>query len=243
MAPGYLSEMFVSFQGEGSQVGRRQLFVRLTGCNLRCRYCDTPDSLERGPGYVIHQQGGVVRGENPLTATAAVQAALELLGGEQVDGMSITGGEPLLQSEFLAELLADDRLPRPRLLETNGMLPNRLRQVVSLLDIISMDIKLPSNSGEPGFWDAHARFLEIAAGKAYVKVLVDRNTDPGEVERAASLVKNTAPATPLFVQPITDPDGACALPISSLQVFFAASRRHLSDVRVLPQTHKMLEIQ
>ena len=47
MRPGYLSEIFVSFQGEGAHVGYRHLFVRLAGCNLRCRYCDTPDSRER----------------------------------------------------------------------------------------------------------------------------------------------------------------------------------------------------
>jgi 7-carboxy-7-deazaguanine synthase len=53
--PGYLSEIFVSFQGEGAHVGRRHLFVRLAGCNIRCRYCDTPDSLDRTATYTIHE--------------------------------------------------------------------------------------------------------------------------------------------------------------------------------------------
>jgi len=42
---GNVSEVFVSFQGEGVHAGRRHLFVRLGGCPLRCRYCDTPESL------------------------------------------------------------------------------------------------------------------------------------------------------------------------------------------------------
>ncbi|HXQ24039.1 MAG TPA: hypothetical protein VN812_20325, partial [Candidatus Acidoferrales bacterium] len=57
MKPGYLSEIFASFQGEGAHVGRRHLFVRLAGCNMRCRYCDTPDSLERTAGYTIYDGG------------------------------------------------------------------------------------------------------------------------------------------------------------------------------------------
>src|SRR5438445_192596 len=42
---GNVSELFVSFQGEGVHAGRRQLFARLGGCPLRCRYCDEPESL------------------------------------------------------------------------------------------------------------------------------------------------------------------------------------------------------
>ncbi|HSP97289.1 MAG TPA: 7-carboxy-7-deazaguanine synthase QueE [Candidatus Dormibacteraeota bacterium] len=241
MADGYLSEIFLSFQGEGTQVGRRQLFVRLAGCNLRCRYCDTPDSLERVPSCRVSAADGTLRElANPLSAAAVLDAALPLLEPEAaVDGMALTGGEPLLQTEFLAELLADDRWPRPRLLETNGMLPESLRAVLPLVDVVSMDIKLPSNSGERGFWDQHARFLAIAGDKAYVKVLVDAGTDLDDVDRAAALVGDRAA---VFLQPITAGDGRVDVTANDLRRFFAAARRHVADVRVLPQTHKMLAI-
>ena len=68
------------------------------------------------------------------------------------------------------------------------MLPESLRSVLPLVDVVSMDIKLPSNSGERAFWDQHARFLSIAGDKAYVKVLVDAGTDLDDVDRAAALV-------------------------------------------------------
>lgn len=241
MADGYLSEIFLSFQGEGTQVGRRQLFVRLAGCNLRCRYCDTPDSLERVPSCRVSAADGTLRElANPLSAAAVLDAALPLIEAEApVDGMALTGGEPLLQTEFLAELLADDRWPRPRLLETNGMLPESLRAVLPLVDVVSMDIKLPSNSGERGFWDQHARFLAIAGDKAYVKVLVDAGTDLDDVDRAAALVGDRAA---VFLQPITAGDGRVDVTANDLRRFFAAARRHVADVRVLPQTHKMLAI-
>jgi organic radical activating enzyme len=242
VADGYLSEIFLSFQGEGTQVGRRQVFVRLAGCNLRCRYCDTPDSLERGASVRVFGLDGAARElPNPLSATTVLNAALPLLeAAGPVDGTSLTGGEPLLQAEFLAELLADERWPRPRLLETNGMLPESLRTVLPYLDVVSMDIKLPSNSGERAFWDQHAHFLAVAGDKAYAKVLIDTGTDIDDVERAAALVGDRVP---VFLQPITASDGRVDVTAADLQRFFAAARRHAPDVRVLPQTHKMLAIQ
>lgn len=243
MADGYLSEIFLSFQGEGTQVGRRQLFLRLSGCNLRCRYCDTPDSLEREKTCRVHGIDGSVRElPNPLSAETVVAAVRPLLDADgPVDGTALTGGEPLLQAEFLSTLLASGDWPRPVLLETNGMLPESLRAVLPLIDVVSMDIKLPSNSGERGFWDQHARFLALAGDKAYVKVLVDAETDLVEVERAAAIVGDRAA---VYLQPITSGGGAVvAIGATDLQRFFSTARRHAADVRVLPQTHKMLAIQ
>lgn len=241
MADGYLSEIFLSFQGEGTQVGRRQLFVRLAGCNLRCRYCDTPGALERVPTCRVLGSDGAVRElANPLSPEAVVAAARPLLEIDRlVDGTAITGGEPLMQADFLAELLAHDTWPRPILLETNGMLPEPLRRVVPLVDVVSMDIKLPSNSGERPLWGPHAEFLAIAGDKAYVKVLVDAGTDVAEVERAADVVAGHAA---VFLQPITGSDGEVDVTPAHLERFYAAARRRTSDVRVLPQTHKMLAI-
>jgi 7-carboxy-7-deazaguanine synthase len=244
VAQGYLSEIFVSFQGEGIHAGRRQLFIRLAGCNLRCRYCDTPDSLERVSHFRVHAADGSSRAlPNPVSATATLAAALPLIGDEPIDGVAITGGEPLMQAAFLAELLADARLPRPRLLETNGMLPDPLADVLALVDVVSMDIKLPSNSGERGFWEPHARFLDLAADKAYVKVLIDAGTDIDEVERAASLTHTRAPRASLFLQPITAASGRIDLDAAGLARYFRVARLRHPDVRLLPQAHKALAIQ
>lgn len=245
MSKGYLSEIFLSFQGEGLHAGRRQLFLRFSGCHLRCRYCDTPASLERTPTLNIHTGVDTVSvARNPLSADEVIAHALpivEAAGG--ADGVAVTGGEPLLQADFLGELLADTRWPRPRMLETSGTQPERLKTVLPVVDCISMDIKLPSNTGEPAFWDSHALFLAASAGKAYVKILVDEATHLADVEQAGRLVRDTAPDSPVFLQPITGELGRVDLTPATLRRFFDCLRGDLRDVRVLPQTHKMLAIQ
>ena len=141
---GYLSEVFVSFQGEGSHVGRRHLFVRLAGCNLRCRYCDTPDSLERTAACTVYGiDGSTSEHTNPLTAGDVSQLLAPFLKVPGLHALAITGGEPLVQSSFIAELLSSARPPVPVLLETNGTYPDRLESVLPFVDILSVDVKLP----------------------------------------------------------------------------------------------------
>jgi organic radical activating enzyme len=244
VAEGYLSEIFLSFQGEGLHAGRRHLFLRMSGCHLRCRYCDTPESLERSTTFRVHlPDGEVFEGKNPLTCGDVRGHALALIeGANGADGLAVTGGEPLLQADFLAELLADPRWPRPKMLETSGTLPAKLATVLPVVDVVSMDIKLPSNTGEPPLWDVHRQCLSIARGKIYVKVLVDDTTAPDEVERAADLVRCVAPGVAVFLQPITDPSGRVSIGAAHLDRFFSITRGYVSDVRVLPQTHKMLGV-
>ena len=242
---GFLSEVFVSFQGEGAHVGRRHLFVRLAGCNIRCRYCDTPDSLERTATYTVSEskRPPEVR-NNPVAAGELSVIVRQLLANDApIDAIALTGGEPLTQSEFLASFLEAGRFRTPVLLETNGILPRRLRDVLSLVDIISMDIKLPSNTGEGELWDAHAQFLELARTKdLYVKVLVDEGTLSAEVERAARMLAAVSPTVPAFLQPIVGASGDSTISAERLADLYRIAWQSLPAVRVLPQTHKQLGI-
>ena len=244
MKSGYLSELFASFQGEGAHAGRRHLFVRLAGCNLRCRYCDTPDSLERTRQFTVHRENAPadVRG-NPVSAAAVRELIEELCHADgAIDAVAITGGEPLVQAEFLAEVLRP-RLGWPVLLETNGMLPHRLRAVVDCIDIISMDVKLPSNSGEGAFWAEHAEFMRAASGvERYMKILIDDATSDGDVQRATELIRAHAPGVAVFLQPIMDEQNRPVLGARRLADMYALARRDIPTVRVLPQLHKLLGI-
>lgn len=241
--PGFLSEAFVSFQGEGLHVGRRQLFLRFAGCPLRCRYCDTPDSLVPTREFAVRGGAEIERSRpNPVTV-ADICWAIELLTGDgSVDGVALTGGEPLAQPEFLLEVLRLDAVPAPRLLETSGTLPVQLERVIDLIDVVSMDLKLPSNTGETSFWDQHRRFLEVAAGKAYVKILIDAGTSAQDLRTGVDLIRRVSPTTPVFLQPITLRNGGVGVGASDLSRMYSLARDYLDDVRVLPQTHKMMGI-
>jgi 7-carboxy-7-deazaguanine synthase len=99
-----LCEIFHSIQGESTHAGLPCVFVRLSGCNLRCRWCDT--------AYAFH-------GGREMTV-AEVVAEVERHGCPLVE---VTGGEPLLQPEAVP--LMEELLRRGRrvLLETGGSLP------------------------------------------------------------------------------------------------------------------------
>ena len=244
---GYVSEIFSSFQGEGLFAGRRHVFLRMGGCNLRCGYCDTPGSLERTASCSVQgAAGGEQTVKNPLDVASVVSLLEPLLSAQGVHALAITGGEPLLQSEFIAELLDANEPPVPVLLETNGTYPRRLEAVLPFIDIVSMDLKLPTNSGEPPFWEEHRAFLAATKGKTgktvYVKVPVDEATSEREVTTAARLVAAHDRSTTVFLQPILSPSAEVQISPTRLARFYDLATAHLDDVRVLPQAHRFLGV-
>ncbi|MBF0554743.1 MAG: radical SAM protein [Nitrospirae bacterium] len=133
-------EIFTSIQGESSYAGLPCTFVRLTGCNLRCSYCDTK--------YAYHE-GDVL----------TVSEIAEKVAGSGIRLAEITGGEPLLQKETaaLAETLSGMGIAV--LIETNGSLDISCLKSIPLVTVI-MDIKTPS-SGMSGYND-YANIARLA---------------------------------------------------------------------------------
>jgi organic radical activating enzyme len=139
MAP--VLEAFASIQGEGAFVGEPQVFLRLFGCPLRCRWCDTPGSWKvpaAGEARIASVEGAR---REPCWATA-FQAACWIAECEPGSprSVSVTGGEPLAWPDFilaLAPLLGGRRLH----LETAGAHPRSLARVLSVCDHVSLDLK------------------------------------------------------------------------------------------------------
>ncbi|HOP16581.1 MAG: 7-carboxy-7-deazaguanine synthase QueE [Chromatiaceae bacterium] len=122
-----ITEIFHSLQGESASVGWRTVFVRLTGCPLRCGYCDTAYAFKGGEWWDI-------------------DAILAQVAGFDARYVTVTGGEPLAQSECLTLLRALCDAGYRVSLETSGALD------VSAVDprvIKVMDLKTPG-SGESG---------------------------------------------------------------------------------------------
>ena len=236
-------EIFSSIQGEGKYVGCRQVFLRLEGCNLNCTYCDTDSKAGTHPNCVVEEGAGtyhLVPYPNPISPERAAELVALAAAGVPHQALSITGGEPLLHASFIRALAPHVHLPI--YLETNGTLYAELKKCIDCVAGISMDIKLPSVTAHP-VWDAHVRFLEIAKVKdTWIKIVVAAESPDSEIDTAVRLVADTVPETMLILQPVT-PCGGCMKPSSEqLLKWQETALRRLAHVRVIPQTHRMMDM-
>lgn len=159
-----ITEIFKSIQGEGTRAGLPCIFVRLTGCNLRCTWCDT--------AYAFH--GGTKM--SVADAAARVDELAGRIPGAEglaavVPLVELTGGEPLLQEEIypLAEqLLAAGYTV---MIETSGerYIGRLPREVIRIVDV-----KCP-DSGEPDVFEM--RNLEALAENDEVKFVLSTRRD------------------------------------------------------------------
>ena len=241
---GWLSELFVSLQGEGSYSGQRQLFVRLSGCNMRCGYCDTPDSLEKSQHCRVDFPGGESKFlDNPVSVeTLAAVVARFIAEDPSIAMLAVTGGEPMMQADFLEAWFKASPPERPCLLETNATIARGLDRLLPSFSVVSADVKLPSNSGEVSFWKQHEEFLSGCDGvELYVKMPVDAVTSREDVVRGAELVARCAPAATLYLQPLADPgSNEAARPAAFMEELLAAASARVADTRVSVQMHKMM---
>lgn len=264
-------EVFASFQGEGLFVGQPQVFLRLAGCPLRCRWCDTPASW----GVHGERPAAVRRPGEPTTKeerwASPFQAALWVASVEPGEPrpVSITGGEPLMWPEFIRALRAMLR-PRPLHLETAGAHPEALARVLDHVDHVSLDLKLPADMDPPvelertpprdeddppmpvgesaprtdDDWRmARRRCLDLVRDvSACAKVVVQGGRGPRDYDELFEDLARRAPAVPLFLAPAT-PVAGCEAPALDLLVEVTERARELElDVRVLPQVHRAMGI-
>jgi 7-carboxy-7-deazaguanine synthase len=245
-----LVEIFSAIQGEGLNVGTRQLFIRFGGCDLRCRFCDSAHTwqtqsicqIEATPG-----QRDFEAHSNPVSISQLIRWVERQSIENLHDSLSLTGGEPLLHADFLAEFLNQLRhtVQIPIYLETGGHRPDDLRKILPDLDLVGMDLKLPSVSGET-HWEAHEAFLRICDSSkvpVFCKVIVSRETTDADLDQAAALIARVNPNIPLFLQPVTplSPKGQ-PMPPTPAQVldWQVRLKQQITSVRVIPQTHKMI---
>lgn len=234
-------EIFSSIQGEGKYVGCRQVFVRFAGCNLACRYCDTENVPGQHPICQVETHAGsraFREVQNPLLLAQAAEEINRLLREVPHQAVSFTGGEPLLQADFIHALRP--LVAAPFFLETNGTCTQQLAAIIDDVDIISMDIKLPSVLSCPQ-WEAHEAFLRLAREKdLYVKVVVSDETGEEEFLHAVQIVRDIAPQARFIIQPVTPFGGCAGASPKKILDCQAMALAHLADVRVIPQTHKMI---
>src|SRR5437899_9084571 len=188
-----ITEIFKSIQGEGTRAGLPCIFVRLTGCNLRCTWCDT--------AYAFHG-GKKTSVEEVLALVDELAGRCEGMPGAQaaVPLVELTGGEPLLQEEIylLAEKLLAAKYSVKIETRRERFLGGLPREVVKIVDV-----KCP-DSGEPDTFEM--RNLEALSGNDEVEFVLSTRRDY-EFAREFTLQHGLAPRvrqvlfSPVFEDP------------------------------------------
>ena len=243
----YLHEIFSAIQGEGPLLGTRQIFARFCGCNLNCRFCDAAASLGRSKYCRVERIAGersFGRLANPVDVGALVETIVEL-NKLSHHSIALTGGEPLLQVDFLIEALPKIQDQLPVYLETNGTLPQALEKVTQYLDFIAMDIKLPSATSAGDHFATHKEFLAIAKRSApvFVKIVITSDAWVDELLHAFTIVAEIDPAIEVILQPVTalaHVDESLAPNPRQILKWQEMGLKQLKSVRVIPQTHKLM---
>lgn len=172
-----VAEIFRSLQGEGKNQGKPCLFIRLAGCNLNCRWCDTPESRTGG-------------------REMSKDTVLEHLWRINPPYVCVTGGEPLLQAGELEPLLASLVKRGSAIdIETNGTIDFTLLQPCAS---ICMDVKCPS-SGEKSDLSLLSKIRPQDSVKFVVK-------DEADCRYAAEVIASHPVAGEIFFSPVFGTD-------------------------------------
>lgn len=173
-----IAELYTSLQGEGLLAGTPSVFIRTSGCNLRCRWCDTP--------FTSWEPIGIERSSEDVLRDIAEHGCRHVV---------VTGGEPMLFSDTMHCCRALRRLGYHVTIETAGTVLRKGIPPAELADLFSISPKLTSSTpapDTPGDWsrrhDAVRRCDDvvtslIAAGSYQLKFVVDRQADLDEACR------------------------------------------------------------
>jgi len=186
-----INELFYSIQGEGKLAGTPSVFVRTSGCNLRCWFCDS-----------YHTSW------DPSHAWLTIEEIVDEVEQYDADHVVLTGGEPLMHEESVALLEALDERGYHTTVETNGTIYRKAK-----IDLVSASPKLQNSTprpdterldGEPiddDWADRHEqRRLDIGvlgkfadAHDIQLKFVVTDESDMAEVEQVVADVRAAAP--------------------------------------------------
>lgn len=230
-----LSEIFTSIEGEGVFVGTKTLFVRMAGCHLKCRWCDT--------SYALPMLSG-----SRFSIGYAKQLIAERLQPFTYK-VNFTGGEPLLQFEAVIELAKFVRQRGLRTyLESACYDSVRFGKLIPYIDICKVEFKMSdSQVVDTNHYDDLLQNeimclrISVDARKiSYIKVVVTKSTDYDEF---ANLVNNifrkVCPSgiSGFVIQPSSGVDEPS---IDQLMRFYDIVCPHYTEVRIIPQSHKQI---
>ena len=214
-----LAEHFVSINGEGRLAGELALFLRFTGCNLRCDWCDTMWANEKDAPYTL------------MDTSSLAEIAKQAYEEYDVHNVTLTGGEPLLQEELpeLCRSLASLGLNVE--IETNGAVPLapflKKCEKYGTRPALTMDYKLPSSKMEKHMCTENFRYLKFFDTLKFVC------GSRADLDRAAEIIEEYKPESTIFLSPVFGR-------IEPAEMVEFMKERKLGKVRLQIQLHKVI---
>lgn len=206
-------EKFVSINGEGSRAGELAVFIRFRKCNLNCSYCDTKWA----------------NGEN---AEAVMMSAEEIAGyvrSTGVKNVTLTGGEPLLQSDIydLIKILTEQGNSIE--IETNGSIPIAELSQKECRPLFTLDYKLPDSLMEHAMLTENYKYLDK---NDVVKFVAGSKSD---LEKAIEIIKkfNLTEKCRVYISPVFSR-------INPVEIVDFMAENRLNDVKLQLQLHKFI---
>lgn len=216
-----VKEIFPSIQGEGPYVGYKQLFIRFCNCNLKCNFCDTEFSSDAD--FTEYKPDDLAKVVNKF---------------QDVHSVSLTGGEPLLQTKFLKDFLP--QVNKKIYLETNATLADKFLEIKSFVDIVSADIKLESATGIKDTFILHDSFFEVCSGiETFAKIVFNEKITDDEIKNSCILAQKYG--IELVLQPEMRGDKMSVSSVFCEDVLDKFLKNY-DRVRLIPQVHKFLDV-
>lgn len=229
-----VSEIFTSIEGEGIFVGKKTLFIRLSGCHLKCRWCDTKYALplDSGTDYQIDEiKDLIIKELRPFTYK-----------------VNFTGGEPLLQTEAVIEL-ADFIKKQTNLktyMESSCFDSELFSKVLPYIDICKIEFKTDdSNVVENEDYDNlilnEIKCLELAveSNKAtYIKIVVTNSTNLESFKNLVYNISNRIKPSDILGFIIQPSFGIDQPTVNKLLDTYDIVEPMFPEVRIIPQLHK-----
>jgi 7-carboxy-7-deazaguanine synthase len=218
-----------TIQGEGAVIGLKTMFVRIYGCDYKCKWCDSSFTWD-----------GSGKTEVNFVKTDDIIQRLQELGLHGCRYVTISGGNPALYGEPVKELIHQlHLLGKKVVVETQGSIDQDWFQDVDMLTISPK----PPSSGMDTDWGALSHMIDrLDANKVFIKVVVFDDND----YRFAKQVHKKYPALPFYLQAgnedVKNPGNISGRLLSKLEWLFNVVMEDpdMTDARVLPQLHALV---
>ncbi len=220
-----VKEVFCSVQGEGPYVGTRQAFVRFSGCNLSCEYCDTDFANSDACNYEKVEGSSIFEKIPNPVSIEKLEAMLQPF--KKLHSISLTGGEPLLHADFIKNL----DLSFPLYLESNMTLPEQAKKICEKVTYVAGDFKLPeairgfcpetSKTGKTPHVENTIECFKLLRNNSsrdcFCKIVVGRNTKFEIVMPAAEAIADYVSC--IILQPETPAGSAARISIQARHTY------------------------